>query len=54
VIPDRVGSRDVTALVAERIVREILTGVAVQRIARATEIASGRPSIVAAASPAPS
>jgi agmatinase len=31
VAPDRIGSRDITALVAERIVREILTGVAVRR-----------------------
>jgi agmatinase len=31
VLPDRVGSRDITALVAERIVREILTGVALRR-----------------------
>ena len=30
VLPDRIGSRDITALVAERIVREILTGVALQ------------------------
>jgi agmatinase len=31
VLPDRIGSRDITALVAERIVREILTGVALQK-----------------------
>jgi agmatinase len=31
VLPDHVGSRDITALVAERIVREALTGVAVRR-----------------------
>jgi agmatinase len=31
VIPTGVGSTDITALVAERIVREILTGVAVRR-----------------------
>ena len=31
VIPTRVGSADVTALVAERIVREILTGIALRR-----------------------
>jgi agmatinase len=31
VLPDRVGSRDITALVAERVVREILTGVALRR-----------------------
>ena len=31
VLPDRIGSRDITALVAERIVREILTGVALRR-----------------------
>ena len=54
VIPDRIGSRDITALVAERIVREILTGVAVQALARETEIANGRPSIVAASPAAPS
>ena len=32
VLPDRVGSRDITALVAERIVRETLTGVALARV----------------------
>lgn len=31
VLPDRVGARDVTALVADRIVREILTGLALRR-----------------------
>ena len=31
VIPTKVGSADVTALVAERIVREILTGIALRR-----------------------
>ena len=31
VLPDRIGSRDITALVADRIVRELLTGVAVAR-----------------------
>ena len=31
VIPTAVGSADVTALVAERIVREILTGLALRR-----------------------
>ena len=31
VLPERVGSRDVTALVAERVVREALTGVALRR-----------------------
>jgi agmatinase len=31
VIPTAVGSADVTALVAERIVREILTGIALRR-----------------------
>jgi hypothetical protein len=31
VLPDRIGSRDITALVAERVVRETLTGVAVAR-----------------------
>ena len=28
VLPDRIGSRDITALVADRVVRELLTGVA--------------------------
>ena len=32
VIPSAVGSADVTALVAERIVREILTGIALHRL----------------------
>ena len=32
VLPDRIGSRDITALVAERVVREILTGMALQRV----------------------
>ena len=31
-LPDRIGSRDITALVAERIVRETLTGVALARV----------------------
>jgi agmatinase len=31
VIPSAVGSADVTALVADRIVREILTGIALRR-----------------------
>ncbi|WP_026911819.1 agmatinase [Patulibacter minatonensis] len=35
VLPERVGSRDVTALVAERVVRETLTGVAMRRRAAA-------------------
>jgi agmatinase len=35
VLPERVGSRDVTALVAERVVREALTGVAMRRRAGA-------------------
>ena len=34
VAPERIGSRDITAHVAERIVREILTGVAVRRASR--------------------
>jgi agmatinase len=34
VLPDRIGSLDITALVAERVVRETLTGVAVRRAAR--------------------
>jgi agmatinase len=33
VIPTAVGSTDITALVAERIVREILTGLALRRVA---------------------
>jgi agmatinase len=32
VLPDRIGSRDITALVAERVVRETLTGVAARRL----------------------
>ena len=32
VLPDRIGSRDITALVAERVVRETLTGVALSRV----------------------
>ena len=32
-LPDRIGSRDITALVAERVVRETLTGVALARVA---------------------
>jgi agmatinase len=32
VIPTAVGSADVTALVADRIVREILTGIALRRV----------------------
>jgi agmatinase len=35
VIPTAVGSADVTALVAERVVREVLTGLAVRRAAAA-------------------
>ena len=35
VIPTAVGSADITALVAERIVREILTGIALRRVAAA-------------------
>jgi agmatinase len=31
VMPDRIGSRDITALVAERVIRQLLTGVAVRR-----------------------
>jgi len=37
VIPTAVGSSDVTALVAERIVREALTGIAVSRLPRAPQ-----------------
>jgi len=33
VIPTAIGSADVTALVAERVVRELLTGMALRRIA---------------------
>jgi len=33
VLPDRIGALDVTALVADRIVREILTGIALRRTA---------------------
>jgi hypothetical protein len=33
VLPDRIGSRDITALVAERVVRETLAGVAARRLA---------------------
>jgi len=32
VLPDRIGSRDITALVAERVVRETLTGIALARV----------------------
>ena len=31
VLPSRIGSTDLTALVADRIVREILTGIALRR-----------------------
>jgi agmatinase len=34
VLPDRIGTLDITALVAERTVREILTGIAIRRAAR--------------------
>jgi arginase family enzyme len=34
VLPDRIGSLDITALVAERIVRETLSGVALRRTVR--------------------
>jgi agmatinase len=33
VCPERLGSRDITAHVAERIVRETLTGIAMRRLA---------------------
>src|ERR671917_269371 len=49
VLPSRVGSADITALVGDRIVREILTGFA--QAAGSTPIESGRPSMVAAESP---
>jgi arginase family enzyme len=39
VLPDRIGSRDITALVADRIVRELLTGVAVARTRAAARAA---------------
>jgi len=39
VLPDRIGSRDITALVAERVVRETLTGVALARV-REREVAA--------------
>jgi agmatinase len=40
VLPDRIGTLDITALVAERTVREILTGIAIRRAARPpTELA---------------
>jgi hypothetical protein len=39
VLPDRIGSRDITALVADRIVRELLTGVAVARTRTAARAA---------------
>ena len=38
VLPDRIGSRDITALVAERIVRETLTGVALARVHQPAQI----------------
>jgi hypothetical protein len=44
-VAQRIGSRDITALVTERIVREIPTGFAQ---ARRTAMTSGRPSMVAA------
>ena len=31
VLPDRIGTLDITALVADRVIRELLTGVAVAR-----------------------
>jgi agmatinase len=34
VLPDRIGSRDITALVAERVVRETLTGLALRYVVR--------------------
>ena len=51
VAPDRIGSRDITALVAERIVREILTGFAQ---ARRTAMSSERPSMADSSPPAAS
>lgn len=42
VLPERVGSRDVTALVAERVVRETLTGVAMRRADRRARGSRGR------------
>jgi arginase family enzyme len=32
VLPDRIGTLDITALVADRVIRELLTGVAVARV----------------------
>lgn len=40
VLPEHVGSRDITALVADRIVREILTGVALHRASADTAAAA--------------
>ena len=37
VLPTAVGSADVTALVAERIVRELMTGIALRRLAASTD-----------------
>ena len=61
VLPDRIGSRDITALVADRIVRELLTGVAVGRAQRPVMAGSAAPATVPAsnsrpisASPSPS
>ena len=48
VLPDRVGSRDNTALVADRIVRELLTGVAVGRAQRPVMAGSAAPATVPA------
>ena len=48
VLPDRVGSRDITALVADRIVRELLTGVAVGRAQRPVMAGSAAPATVPA------
>ncbi len=36
VLPSAIGSKDITALVAERTVREILTGVAMRKVAENT------------------
>ena len=41
VLPDRIGSRDITALVAERVVRETLTGVAARRLTQSKASTEG-------------
>ena len=41
-IPTAVGSADITALVADRIVREIVTGIALRRAEPRLEVSIGR------------